>query len=284
MLGYFVQAGPPLGFELDDFADFGYNLFMPEKVDLSFFKLLVAEDNEVNQILLDKMLTRLGIPHKIVADGTALYAQLMEERYDLVLMDCYMAPMSGFDAAQKIRNSNERFAQMPLIGFTASSSAEDRQRCLDAGMNDILLKPVTMDQLREKLQEWASKIYEALPVLDDSSIDKIRMFDDEEQSLVKSLLQIYSETTQEELMLLKDLIAKDDIDGVRKKAHRLKSSAAQLGAMRFEKYCNLMEYEESLNQARAEKLFAEMYDQYKLSREKFQESCQFNDQNPSVSL
>lgn len=257
---------------------------MTEKVDLSFFKLLVAEDNEVNQLLLHKMLGRMGIPHKIVADGAALYAELQEERYDLVLMDCYMAPMNGFDTAQKIRSSGERFAQMPLIGFTASSSLEDRQRCMAAGMNDVLLKPISMDQLKTKLQEWASKLYEALPVLDESSIDKIRMFDDEDQSLVKSLLQIYSETTQDELMLMKELIAKEDLDGVRKKAHRLKSSAAQLGAMRFEKYCNLMEYEHSLDKVRAEKLFAEMYDQYKLSREKFQESCQNSSQNPGVSL
>ena len=257
---------------------------MPQNVDISFFKLLVAEQNEADQILLRDLLTRLGVPHKIVADGTALFAQLIEERYDLVLIDCSVALKDGFDTAQKIRSSHDTFSKVTIIGFTESTSVEARQSCLTAGMNDILLKPASIDQLQGKLQEWASKIFETVPVLDESSIEKIRMFDDEDQSLLGSLLQIYSETTQEELMLMKDLIAKNEIDGVRKKAHRLKSSAAQLGAMRFEKYCNLMEHEEPLNQPRAEKIFNEMYEEYKLSRTQFKLSCQNSSANLDKSF
>jgi CheY-like chemotaxis protein/HPt (histidine-containing phosphotransfer) domain-containing protein len=252
--------------------------------NLSFFKILVAEDNAVNQILLSKMLQRLQIQFKIVGDGSEVISSLMEERYDLVLMDCFMSPMDGFTTAEKIRGSAESFRNVPLLAFTASADQDIRKKCLNLGMNEVLLKPVTQAELAACLQTWADKIYAALPVLDDASIDKIRMFDDEEQTLVKSLLQIYSESTADELRQLKILIAEDNMEGARKKAHKLKSSAAQLGAMRFEKFCNLMEYEADLHRVRALALFEEMLSQYELSREKFEFRCQNSDQNKPASV
>jgi CheY-like chemotaxis protein len=252
--------------------------------DLSFFKLLVAEDNPVNQTLLTKMLEKMGIQFKLVGDGDAVINTLLEERYDLVLMDCYMAPMNGFETAQKIRGSKESFRNIPLLAFTASSTSEDRQRCTASGMDDILLKPVTFEQLSQKLQQWVEKIYNELPVLDESSIDKIRMFDDAEQTLMTSLFQIYSENTADELRQIKELIEDDDIPAVRKKAHKLKSSAAQLGALRFEKYCNLMEHEPSLNRERAARLHAEMLEEYENSKNKFRLYCQNHGQSPNVLM
>lgn len=245
-----------------------------ERTDLSFFKVLVAEDNSINQKILQKMLSRMGIGFKIVSNGKEIIEALRNEYFDLVLMDCYMPEMNGFDAARAIRGSQERFSTIPLIAFSAGLFDEDLQISRDVGMNDFLLKPVSYDQLRLRLREWAYRIFEGLPVLDTSALDKIRIFDDQHQTLLRSLFQIYSENTQEELYKMRDLVQDGSAELIRKKAHMLKSSAAQLGAHRFEKFCILMEHEEELTPERAKKLFGEMCIEYENSRKKFSEYCQ----------
>jgi len=254
------------------------------EIDLSFLKVLVAEDNMINQSVLAMMFEKMGLQYKIVSHGGEVLETLLNERYDLVLADCYMAPMNGFELARKIRASNESFCDIPLLAFTASSNCNDHQRCIEAGMNDVILKPITYEQLEQKMREWTQRIFESLPVLDESSIDKIRLFDDHEQSLVKSLLQIYSENTSEELRQMYCLIEENRMDEAKKKAHKLKSSAAQLGALRFEKYCDLMEYDPRLTQKRAEVLYQEMYSEYEKSRAKFKHYCQSLEQSSYVSV
>ena len=115
-----------------------------------------------------------------------------------------------------------------------------------------------------------------------SALDKIRIFDDQHQTLLRSLFQIYSENTQEELHKMRDLIQDGRADLLRKKAHMLKSSAAQLGAFRFEKFCVLMEHEDNLDHDRARKLHAEMCFEYENSRKKFSEYCQNVSQTSNV--
>lgn len=243
-------------------------------VDLSLFKVLVAEDNIINQKILQKMLQRMEVRFKIVANGAEVLEALRSDYFDLVLMDCYMPQMSGFEAAAQIRASQERFASIPLIAFSAGLLDDDIRTSREVGMNDFLRKPVTYEQLRAKICQWASHVYEGIKVLDTSSLDKIRIFDDQHQTLLRSLYQIYSENTQEELYKMRDLIQDGIEDLIRRKAHMLKSSAAQLGAFRFEKYCILMEHEEVLDADRAKKLYVGMCEEYENSRMRFSEYCQ----------
>lgn len=244
-----------------------------EKIDLSFFKILVAEDNLINQKLCQKMLEKMEIQFKIVSNGQEAVDALRNEYFDLVLMDCYMSEMNGFEAAALIRKSREPFAKIPVIAFSAGLFDNEVQTSRQAGMNDFIMKPVTYEQLQMKIRDWAHRILEALPVLDISALDKIRLFDDQHQTLLSSLFQIYSENTQEELYKMRDLIQEGRLELLRKKAHMLKSSAAQLGAFRFEKFCILMEHEENLDKERAKKLYVEMCFEYENSRKKFSEYC-----------
>lgn len=253
-------------------------------MDLSFFKILVAEDNPVNQKLLSKMLEKMGIEFKIVESGQQALDALEDQRFDFVIMDCYMSPMSGFETAQKIRESRQLFSQIPIIAFTASSSELDQIRWQQAGMNDGLLKPVTQEQLREKVSLWARNVYKNLPILDPVSIQKIRAVDDEEQSLLLALMDIYSNTTREEVETLGNLIAENSMDLARKKAHKLKSSAAQLGAWRFEKFCEMLEYGEPLPQEKAQKLYTQLHQEYSQSRQRLSEECQKISQSVDVSV
>ncbi|MGH7858130.1 MAG: response regulator, partial [Candidatus Binatia bacterium] len=115
-------------------------------------RVLLAEDNPVNQKVARLMLERLGYEVTIVADGLAAVEAVSAGDYDAVLMDCQMPRMDGLEAARAIRQgATER---IPIVALTASAYPEDRERCRDAGMDDYLAKPVKQAELESVLRRW----------------------------------------------------------------------------------------------------------------------------------
>ncbi len=117
-------------------------------------RVLVAEDNFVNQKLARAMLLKLGCEVDLVGNGAEAVAALQSKTYDLVLMDCQMPVMDGFEATQAIRKSGRDWANIPVIALTADAMTGSQARCLDAGMNDFLSKPVVMQLLAETIAKW----------------------------------------------------------------------------------------------------------------------------------
>jgi signal transduction histidine kinase/ActR/RegA family two-component response regulator len=119
--------------------------------------VLLAEDNEVNQRVAQKMIERLGYTVAIAPTGRAAVAALTD-RSDvaLVLMDCQMPEMDGFEATRTIRRQNAFGARVPIVAMTATSMPNVRQQCLASGMNDFLTKPVRLEDLRAMLDRWAN--------------------------------------------------------------------------------------------------------------------------------
>ncbi|WP_258141676.1 MULTISPECIES: response regulator [unclassified Arthrobacter] len=117
-------------------------------------KLLVAEDNEVNQLVARGMANRLGYEVHIVDDGEQAVSAALSGSYAAVLMDCHMPVMDGFDATRAIRARNGHLARIPIIAMTAGALDEDRERCFAAGMDDYISKPVDMAKLAEVLSRW----------------------------------------------------------------------------------------------------------------------------------
>ncbi len=121
-------------------------------------RILVAEDNSVNQLLVLTHLQKLGYKAQAVANGREALAAFDMGRWDLVLMDCQMPEMDGFEATQAIRSRETPLGRhTPVIALTANAMAEDRERCLRAGMDDYIAKPVKRQELDEKLQAWLKK-------------------------------------------------------------------------------------------------------------------------------
>ncbi|MCC4595723.1 ATP-binding protein [Xanthomonas campestris pv. phormiicola] len=120
------------------------------------YRLLLVEDNPVNLLVAQKLLDVLGYRSDSAADGAAALAQLDAQRYDLVLMDCQMPVLDGYAATRQWRRSEAADARprLPIVAMTANAMAGDRQRCLEAGMDDYLSKPVNREQLAECLQRW----------------------------------------------------------------------------------------------------------------------------------
>ena len=132
--------------------------------------VLLVEDNPVNQQVAAAMLDKLGLQTVLASHGQAAVELARERDVDLVLMDCLMPVMDGYEATAAIRGlADGRGARVPIIALTANAMQDDRQRCLDAGMDDFLAKPFTLQQLQAQLARWMPRAGDAAPVRSSSA-------------------------------------------------------------------------------------------------------------------
>ena len=119
-------------------------------------RVLLAEDDEINQLVAVSMLQKMGLEADAVSTGKGAVAALSQKHYDLVLMDCQMPEVDGFDATRLIRSkiSSVLNHQIPIIALTAHALLENRERCLKAGMNDFISKPITPEELARVVKQW----------------------------------------------------------------------------------------------------------------------------------
>jgi signal transduction histidine kinase len=119
--------------------------------------VLVVEDNAVNQLVVANMLQNLGLRVRTANNGREALELLEDHHFDVVLMDCQMPEMDGYQTTAHIRRHRRaELAAIPIIALTANAMVEDRERCLNAGMNDYMSKPITLTMLRDKLTHWLS--------------------------------------------------------------------------------------------------------------------------------
>ena len=117
-------------------------------------RILVAEDNLVNQRVAVRVLEKLGLPTDIAANGRDAVTMLGSAHYDLIFMDCQMPEMDGYEATREIRAGESPGRHVPVIAMTAEAMAGTRELCLEAGMDDYITKPVKMVDLFDALQKW----------------------------------------------------------------------------------------------------------------------------------
>jgi len=210
-------------------------------------KVLLAEDNLVNQEVAKAMLAKLGLDTVIAHDGKQALDLIQNNQYDLILMDCQMPNMDGFEATKHIR---QQFGTThTIIALTANATEDDRKRCLDGGMNDFLSKPYSIDQLQQKIHYWLSKeknnpmnavkseIIElstessAMPALNPIWLDQIRELDTTgEDALLHKILRAFLESSTSNMHQLEQAVINGDADSLRQSAHALKSSSGNIGA------------------------------------------------------
>ncbi|MDX2471470.1 MAG: response regulator, partial [SAR324 cluster bacterium] len=118
-------------------------------------RLLIAEDDPVNLIVIEGLVKSLGYQTKTVANGKEVLEQLEIEAYDLILMDCHMPVLNGWDATREIRNNTKSLYQsIPIIAVTADAMTGDKEKCLATGMNDYISKPLVKDTLEVMIEHW----------------------------------------------------------------------------------------------------------------------------------
>jgi CheY-like chemotaxis protein len=117
-------------------------------------RVLVAEDSPVNQVVAARSLERCGCSAEVVATGVEALRALAAQTYDAVLMDCQMPEMDGYEATRELRRREQGARHTPVIAMTAHAMTGDRERCLDAGMDDYITKPVRHADLEGALRRW----------------------------------------------------------------------------------------------------------------------------------
>jgi CheY-like chemotaxis protein len=129
--------------------------------------VLLAEDNLINQKVARAILTREGCTVDVAENGIQAVEMAKLKVYDLILLDCQMPEMDGYEAAAAIRKSEKNGHRTPIIAATASAFVEDKARCLDAGMDDHISKPISTSAVASVLGRWLNdKPRENLPVQD----------------------------------------------------------------------------------------------------------------------
>jgi len=146
-----IAAGNATG---SDDAEFGIDSHYP--LPVNEVRILLAEDHEVTQVFMKKLFLSLGISDfTIVANGKDAVKEVQKRNYDLVLMDCHMPEMNGYDATIEIRDFPDTFqSEIPIIAMTANAMSNDQERCLGIGMNEYISKPFKIDTFKEKLSPW----------------------------------------------------------------------------------------------------------------------------------
>ena len=247
---------------------------LPSRIEA---RVLVAEDNPINQEVIRAMLQHLGATPTIVDNGAMAVEAVKKEHFDLVFMDCQMPVLDGYEATTIIR-AGETGRRIPIVALTANAFAEDRTRCLDVGMDDFIAKPATIANLRKTLIQHAVIVpIPALPtlpaekpqdgVIDQSALDQILELQlPDMPSILNQLIGLYLEDSPRVVTAMADALASGDANGVKRAAHQLKSSSASLGAMRLSNCCLELEtLTRSGTLVGAELLFANLQHEYSCS-------------------
>jgi two-component system, sensor histidine kinase and response regulator len=210
----------------------------PVALAFSGMRILLAEDNPVNQKLATRLLERLGAEVQVASNGFEALQALRESDFDAVLMDCQMPQMDGYEATRQLRGPEGRVKnpQIPVIALTAHALATDRTKCLAAGMNDYLTKPINPKHLQEALTK-------ALPLPETQTALGARqgavLFDetalllrtDGDRDFARDLIKLFAGSASETLSHLgRALQDSGDPEVIRKLAHSLKGSAATASA------------------------------------------------------
>lgn len=128
-----------------------------ESVDRKDGLILLVEDNELNREVINMQLSTLGYSSVVAADGREALELWKNKTFDLVLTDCHMPEMDGFELTQAIRKEELDVGDhVPIVAVTANTISEERDRCMDSGMDDVLTKPVDMEDLDRVINKWLS--------------------------------------------------------------------------------------------------------------------------------
>jgi len=228
-------------------------------------RVLVAEDNAVNQAVAQGMLSAIDVEAIVAKNGNEAVEQFLCHSFDAVLMDCQMPELDGYQATQAIRQLESESHEQPvtIIAVTANALVGDREKCVAAGMNDYLSKPFTGEQLytvlskylehSERIPDQGAKDDTAresvtpvsrhsTPAIDPSVLDALSQLQQSgSPDLVNRVVQAYLESSRELVTKLRSAIDSADADSVTASAHTLKSSSANVGALKLADLCKTLE-------------------------------------------
>ena len=250
-------------------------------------RILLVEDNYVNQQVAQSMLQKLGITADIANNGLEAIEALEKREYDLVLMDVQMPEMDGFEATRHIRDQQSSVLDhhVPIIAMTAHAMKGYKESCLEAGMDDYIPKPVSLQSLRRLLEKWQNLpqkeayLDDMIPEEKKSSVN-LPIFDKEEvlervmndKKTASKIIKIFLEDTPKQINALRECIERGELDKVSWYAHKIKGSSSNMGGIALSSVAAEMEI--AGNEGKIDKITAlmpEVEKQYELLIEQLKE-------------
>ncbi len=214
-------------------------------------KILLAEDNRINQKVALKMLEGLGYVADIAENGKEVIEILRNTDYDIVFMDVQMPEIDGIEATRLIRTDNRiTNPRVPIVAMTAHAMKEDREMCLQAGMDDYISKPVSAEEILEKLEKWVDgkrrqieEYVEPDNKLNNNVFDCDKFSDrvggDEE--VMREIIQMFIEDSEERITKFDESFTAGDMESAAKVAHAMKGSCSNICANRLYKIAMKLE-------------------------------------------
>lgn len=212
-------------------------------------RVLVAEDNMVNQKVTARMLSKIGCRIDMVANGYEAVDALKQVPYDIILMDCQMPEMDGFEASAEIRRQERGIKHTTIIAMTANALQGDRERCIEAGMDEYIAKPVKLDELARILQKWSvphpftrPSVRPSKPSLDMTQLNELRVLDEDgETGILEQIIASYLEESKKRIVSLQKSVSEKDHSTLKRSLHSFKGDSLSLGAAALAEQCQYLE-------------------------------------------
>jgi CheY-like chemotaxis protein/HPt (histidine-containing phosphotransfer) domain-containing protein len=240
-------------------------------------RVLVAEDNKTNQVVASNMLRKLGCRVTLASNGREAVETLLKKEIDLIFMDCQMPVLDGYHATAEIRRMEEKNGlkgNIPIIALTANALEGDREKCLAAGMDDYISKPFKQEAILATLDRWAARKTQVIegvatvaeknaeagdtdrpgekspakqeeshtPSIDPSALAALQELQIEgEPSVLDDIVTAYLTGSESLISQLREALSENDIEVIQRSAHSLKSSSANVGAMKLFEFSKALE-------------------------------------------
>ncbi|MDY7089974.1 MAG: PAS domain S-box protein [Actinomycetota bacterium] len=201
--------------------------------------VLLVEDNDINRTVALGLLANLGYSADVATNGREAVRMAAEHRYQLILMDCLMPEMDGYAATAEIRRQEGTGRHVPIVALTASALAEDRARCLAAGMDEHIAKPLVPADVAAALARWATP---PVVIRIEERLDQLRGPDPAESApVIEGLLRTMAGRIPGHVENIRQALALEDAETLRTEAHQLKGIMANIGAAEAADACGLLE-------------------------------------------
>lgn len=253
-----------------------------ERVHIEDARVLVVEDHPLNQVFMRKLMAQMGFKNMDLADnGQIALHMLAKQDYDVVLMDCHMPVMSGYDATREIRaaeKASKATKQLPIIAMTADAMPGTREKCLVAGMDDYISKPLNSDILRQMLSRWVTFANETEAANTDNASEQefdlsnlLEIYDGADETELQEMISLFIRQSEETLQILHENCLEGENQAWVEAAHKMKGAAALFQATALAELCQEAQEMSHATTAERQSIYADMHQTYIRLRTSLQE-------------